>query len=381
MLPYLIVFFVVMILAIYVEKLLKKDRKSKAIIVMGIIVFILSIFAAVRNDDVGKDINSYIIPAFEWATKYDFKDFFVFGNLETGYMIFVYVITQLFGDYHFILFGLQLIVVSIMLVYAYKQRNEMSISLVVLTYLLLFYNDTLTMMRQSVAFSFVLLSILKLKEKKYINVVILYILAILFHTTAIVSIIAYIILFINLTNKINKKSKYIINIMLVVVFWVCLLFYDKLLYIFTFNIPILPTKFWAYISSSYYNIDSLSVSKSMLLFKLMWIFIAFCISKIQKHNRGEIKEFLIFLCIDLGIFFVSFKLAPVMRVGYYFSYPALLYIIPHITDMFKKDKYNRVCVNLLIFVIMLSFWYFTNVLNGEGGGTYPYKSDIITRLF
>lgn len=381
MLPYLILFFIVIIFTNHAEKLLKKNKKGRAIVVIGLTIFIISFFAAIRNDEVGKDINAYVIPPFEWAKKLDFKTFLISGNLEKGYMTYIYLCTHIFKDYHFILFGFQLIVSLIMFIYAYKQRNEMSISLVVLTYLLLFFNDTLTMMRQSIAFSLILLSIIRLKEKKYVNMMGLYILAILFHTTAVIAAVIYIILLTNSTNKINKKSKNILNITLIVAFGIGLLFYNKLLYIFTFNIPILPSKFWAYMSSSYYNMDSVTVSKSMLVFKLIWIFIAFCMSKIQNQNKDEIKECLIFLCIDLGIFFVSFKLPPVMRIGYYFSYPALLYIIPHITDIFKKDKYNRVCVNLLIFFVLISFWYFTNILNGEGGETYPYKSDIITRLF
>lgn len=379
MLPYLILFFIVIIFTNHAEKLLKKNKNNRAIVVIGLTIFIISFFAAIRNDEVGRDINTYVIPPFEWAKKLDFKTFLISGNLEKGYMTYIYLCTHIFKDYHFILFGFQLIVSLIMFIYAYKQRNEMSISLVVLTYLLLFFNDTLTMMRQSIAFSLILLSIIKLKEKKYINMMVVYILAILFHTTAVVAAVVYIILLLNSTDKINKKNKNILNVTLVVTFWIGFLFYDKLLYIFTFNIPILPSKFWAYMSSSYYNMDSITVSKSMLTFKLICIFIAFYMNKIQ--NRDEIKECLIFLCIDLGIFFVSFKLQPVMRIGYYFSYPALLYIIPHITDMFKKDKYNRICVNLLIFVVLISFWYFTNILKGEGGGTYPYKSDIITRLF
>lgn len=379
MIPYLIIFLIVLILTNYAEKLLKNNKKNRALFIIGLAIFALSFFAAVRNDNVGKDIEVYVIPTFKWAQKLDFKTFMMTGNLEKGYMLYVYIFTKIFKDYHIILFGLQLIVSSIMFIYAYKQRKNVSMTFVVLTYLLLFFNDTLTMMRQSIAFSLILLSIIELKEKKYTNVVVLYLLAILFHTTAFVAVLIYMVMWINSTNKINKRSKNILNVLVIFVFFCVIMIYDKILYIFTFNIPILPSKFFEYLSSNYYSDDSLNISKSILLFKLLCIFVAFYMYKLQ--NKGEVKISLIFLCMDLGIYFISFRLTPVMRIGYYFSYPALLNIIPQIPNMFKKDKYNKICVNIIIFIVLVSFWYFTNILNGESGGTYPYRSDIITDVF
>lgn len=339
----------------------------------------MSILAAIRNDDIGKDIETYVIPTFNWALKYNFSEFMKIGNLESGYMIFSFIITNVFKDYHFILFFIQIIISLLIYSFAYKERNRMPMWLVMTVFLLIIYNDTFTMMRQSIAVLLIILSYTSLKEKKYLKTILLYVIAILFHNTAMISILGYIFIVINYSNKITKNSKIYINIGVLVIYIICLSFYQKILYFFTFNVSLLPIRFYEYFNTEYY-LDVLSISKSVLLFKIICIFISIVYNNIFKKEEKESKLIMIFLLIDLGIYILSFKLGPIMRLGYYFSYPALLYLLPQSAKIFKKDKFNRIFSYITIIIFLFCFWFFNNIIHNESGNTYPYKSDIVINL-
>lgn len=379
MIPYVLIFCVTLLLTYYAERQIKLNNKKRAFLIMGISIFILSLFAGIRSDNVGKDIGVYVIPSFKWAQHFGFYDFMAVGDLEKGYMMFTFIITRIFNDYHFILFAMQAIVSTMIYVFAYKKRDNNSITFVIFAYLMIFFNDTFTMMRQSIACALILMSTINLKEKKYISTVILYFLAISFHTTACVSILLYIVMFLDSTSKLSAKRKKWIDIILFAGIFIGTVAYEKVLYIMTYDIPILQSKFYEYLSSIYYNADGLNISKSILIFKVLWICVAAYMSIVMK--KKEYKTSIKFLCIDICIYFVSFKLPPIMRLGQYFTYPALLNIVPKIGDIFENDKNKKVFLNAICIAFLIFFWYFTNVVHCENGGTYPYKSDIINQIF
>ena len=174
MIPYLITFGITIILTYFAEILIKNKKKILAFIIIGLSIFTLSFLAGVRNDEVGKDIGVYVTPVFEWAQEMEFQDFIKRGDVEIGYKIFVYIMTQIFNNHHYILFVMQAVISTAVYIFAYKNREKVSMTLMILTYLMIFYNDTLTMMRQSVAMGFLLVSIITFKDKKYIKTAILY---------------------------------------------------------------------------------------------------------------------------------------------------------------------------------------------------------------
>ena len=378
MIPYLLIFSVTILLTYYAERLIKSNNKKQAFLIMGICVFTLSFFAGIRSDNIGKDIETYVIPSFRWAQHFKFWDFMAVGNLEKGYMVFTFIIVRIFNDYHLVLFAMQAIVSTIIYIFAYKNKDNISMTLVIFAYLMIFFNDTFTMMRQSVACALILMSTIKLKEKRYISTAILYLLAISFHTTACISILLYVVMFLDSTSKLSENRKKWINIILFAGIFIGTIAYEKILYVITYNIPILQPKFYEYINSIYYNQDGLSISKSILIFKTLWICVVAYMSIIMKKQK--FKTSLKFLCIDMCIYIASFKLPPIMRLGEYFTYPALLNIVPKIGEIFENDKNKRICLNILCIAFLMFFWYFTNVVHYENGGTYPYKSDILINM-
>lgn len=378
MIPYLIVFLIVILNTYRAQTLYKKGYKFRGTIYVFISIIIMSVLAAVRNDEIGKDILVYVIPSFSWAQNYDFVEFMKIGNLDSGYMIFTFIITKIFNDYHWILFFIQFIISSLIYFFAYKEKEDIPMWLVMVVFLLVMYNDTLTMMRQSIAILIILLSYVSLRERKYIKTIILYISAIFFHNTAVIAIIGYLFIKINYSKKMKESKKIYANIILFIICTMCVLFYQKILYVFTFNLGWLPIRFYDYFDTEYY-LDTIIISKSTLLFKILCILISVVYNNIYKKDKIS-KLIIIFLLIDLEIYILSLRFGPIMRLGYYFSYPALLYLIPQITNILKKDKYNKICSYVIIIMSLFSFWYFNNIVHNESGNTYPYKSDILINL-
>lgn len=66
----------------------------------------------------------------------------------------------------------------------------------------------------------------------------------------------------------------------------------------------------------------------------------------------------------------------ISRIGYYFFYPAILYLTPRFLDLFKKDRINRNMGMVMLTIILLAFWIYTYPIKKDCE-TYPYKSDII----
>jgi hypothetical protein len=380
MIPYLIVYLIVLLLTYFSEKLLKKKCKSQSIFIILISIFLLSFFAAVRDDCVGKDITTYVIPVFKWAQYLNLEKFMNTGNLENGYMLYVYVVSKIFNDYHFILFFMQFMVSAVVYRYAYKNNEKFSMTLTIFTYLMLFYPDSFTMMRQFVSMSFILISLEYFENKKYIKTIITFLLAMLFHKTAIFASIAYLIIAMNnkkIFTSLNKTKK-ILRGLVFIGFFIFLINYQNIIYFFTYNINILPSKYYEYFTSSYYN-SSIVFSKLLLIYKCIWITIAYYMNNYL--NDEKIKNAFYFLIFDFFIYLISFKLTPIMRLGYYFSFSALLIIIPRISEILKKDNENKILFNVLIFCFLFFFWYFTFIKNGENGGTYPYTSEILEKMF
>lgn len=301
------------------------------------------------------------------------------GNLEKGYMLIIFIFAKLFRDYHYSLFFIQLLISIGIFAYAYKKRKNVSMIFIILVYLFLYYNETLTIMRQGISLVLILLSLEFLNERKYIKTLILYFLAIMFHTSSIISIIIYFFIILENSKVINKNSKNYIYIFIIGMIAILFIFIKPILEIFTFKIPILPDKFYRYFDSDYAT-KSIIYSKFCLLFKLVWIGISLIMLN-QKRKNKEIKLGVIFLFIDMIIYIASFKLEPLMRLGLYFSFPSMMIIVPKVATIFKRNNRNQITVNACVIFLLIFWWIYMYGLTGSGGDTCPYTSSILTNFW
>lgn len=385
MLPYLVVFAIVIICTINAEKCFEENKKKKGIILVVISCLIMSILAAIRSDAVGKDIAIYVKPVFVWASNMSFLEYIKIGDLEKGYLLFVFIITKIFKDYHVILFFIELIITSSIYYFAYEERKKISMTMVIFIFLFMMYNDTFTMMRQYMALAFILISFIQLNKRNFIATIILFVLAVSMHVSSILTIIAYFIYIFENNDKISNRNKSLMNMLIIFFTFIITIAAKELVYFFTNIITILPGKLYYYFTTNYYN-DVYSISTSILLLKIIFLILTIVYTYTSNRNNKEkniCKTAILYMFIDLSIFISSGNLASLMRLGYYFWYPAVLVMIPKMKNIKIKDaneKITKYLIQTLIIILICSNWIFNFVIHNESGATVPYKSEFIEIL-
>lgn len=361
------------------QKKFEIKRKKEGIFFSILAILIPSILAGIRATTVGSDTAGYVERSFYQAlNSTSLSSFIEKSELEVGYNVFTYIIAKIFRDIHWILFIIQLIVCSIVYKMAYDRRNQISMPMLMLVYFTVFYSMSLNIARQAIAIAIILYTIKLMEDKKYIKTVLLFWLAFQFHTSAIFALFLYIIIYIN-QKKINRKSKIMITFFMIVFLIMIVISYEQILYYMTFDLEIIPHKFYNYLNSDYVN-EAIDISLIEVAFKGIWIFLSVLYIIINKKNKEyKIDSYIMFLIIDLCMFFISAKVSNAFRMGYYYGMTAMMLTIPALTSVFKQDKTNKTISTILIGAILIAYWFYCNILY-RGAGIYPYVSDIIPIL-
>lgn len=378
---YILCFTLTIIFTILAEKNLKKKNKKKAIFFSIIAIFIPTFICGIRNSEVGRDIEIYVSPILKQALKLNFLPYMHSSNTERGYMVFVYIISKISSSLNVLLFFIQLIPCTATFIFAYSYRKEIPMWFVMTTYLLTWYLRSYTMMRQSIAVAFILLSIITFQKKQIFKTIILFTLAVLFHKSAIVATGLYFVIYVCDIKKINFKSKIMIFAGLFVIMCGMIFFYESIIRYLSYDVGILPERFAGYLNSQFAT-EELQVSFSETMYRLIFILLGllYCtiINKKEKKDTNFIK-FFIFYLISMGPYIISFKVSNAERMNYYYYYPSLLYIVPGLTKIVKNNKVNKIIISTFLIAILFAFWFFKYPIK-KNCETYPYKTEIIKFL-
>lgn len=375
---YIICFVLTTIFTYLAQKQFEKNNKS-GIIFSFYAILIPSIVAGLRALDVGRDVSSYVTPVINASRYYNFTDYMNhLYYLETGYKIFGYLITKITLSPNFFLFIIQFITILFIFLFAYKNRNRISMTFVMITYLLLWYCTSLTFMRQSIAMAIIIYSITFFLDKKYFNTMILFFLAVSFHSSAFVSLVIYGLIFIFQSN-LKIKTKQLIYMGIIFLLITLAMFFKEIVYFFTYVVSILPGKYYGYIL---YYLEEENVTRGAdLILKLFCIFMTLIYIRYANKNDNKIdaKVILLLLFIDISTFVISYQIVNINRVGLYFFYPAVFYILPNVNKSFKNVNKMRNLASFIC-VIVMCIWWFWRFPISQWCETFPYRSDIITFL-
>lgn len=359
------------------ESCFKSNKKYCGIFCLFMVILIFSFFAGIRADDVGRDMGFYVTNIFERAQKYDFGRYFEICNetsVESGYCIFVYLISLITSDYHVLLFMIQFLTCTSVMYFGYKMKPNINLFTFVLIYFFTLYLKSYTIMRQSMAVGFVMVSIILFKEKSYLKCGLFFVLAYYFHNSAIVALSIYCIMYICNSNKLNNKSKNILLFSIIVVAMIICLFYKNIIYIFTYNIAILPVKFYNYLNGAFYS-NSIEIVKTDAILKIICILISVCVFIKDRKKITENKVFFLLLILDFLLFIISFRMTNISRIGYYYFYPALLYVLSRVEIVLAKKLVNRMGFFVIVMSIVGGFWFYTYPIKKDCE-TFPYRTNI-----
>ena len=149
------------------------------------------LIAGLRDSTVGSDTDLYVIPIFNGIASngqnlMEFID--SYPGMEWGYLLLTFVIAQLTDQSVFLLLSIHVLIILPLYMTAMKWREYLSPVLFMFIYYMIFFQESLSIARQSIALSFSMLAFTFFLEKKYIKYVVFTLCAFLFHQTALVAL-------------------------------------------------------------------------------------------------------------------------------------------------------------------------------------------------
>lgn len=160
------------------------NRKWKELLWVAVIALPLSILGGLRSG-IGTDYFNYckIFQLISFRSLSGLADV----RLEYGFVLLVKGVQLITSSYAVCFFVIQFITLFAAFYCFSKLRSKMDMTIAVLLYYLICYHQSLNVIRQSLAVSFVMLALVYFTEKKYIFYAACNLLAVLFHYSAIVT--------------------------------------------------------------------------------------------------------------------------------------------------------------------------------------------------
>lgn len=365
---YYIVAFIISLIGIYFANVTYKNKLQFCFFSM-IALLPPIIIAGFRDHTIGADTDFYILPIFNQATRYFSRfDEFVDANPNTDYLYLLYtwIVTRIIRESCFFLCVNHLIILLPMYVAALKSRKYLSPVCFFLIYYLVFYQDSLSIVRQSMAISFSTLAFAYFLQKKYKQYALLMAIAFGFHNTVILTFLYPVLLWYLRKYPLNKyKGKYFFWVILGIVAIINLNF----LLMFMINSGVIGTKYLIYTSESDTFKGGLGATNFVV--KLVVIYFVYKFRKVHKENVFVDFSFVLSI-LDLMLCLCALLMEPLDRFS---LYPRLMSCItlPYLFKISENEhRGNLLMLKNVLFLFFIAFWYYVYIF-GDQGSTSDYK--------
>ena len=369
---YLLFFFMSFFFCYISEQMFKKKKKQLGFLSSTISIIILCLLSALRSTEVGGDINGYLLPNFKLATSYNnFKDFYSFtsNQIEILFSLLIYIFSKI-NNLMLLFFTIQLFVLVPVYFVLYKNRNHCSIITGYIVYIFLFYNFSLSGMRQAIATSFMYLSIDYLMNKRYLKFILLGFIAFLFHKGVIIPLVVITtILFFE--NKKLYKCLLIIGANILIIFFIFYNQFAKLLSeIFLYINPRYSYYIFTYLNESIHW-NNIHMTEAVIKSSIVLC----CIFFGHYHNKDNIRNISILVFSLLGRYFIllNARMYEALRIAYYFDIFCIT-LVGNTVYQLKKRLNKRI---IIFYLIVSSFLYWIYFIMYIGA----YKTNIYIYIF
>lgn len=364
---YLITFF-----ASYLLLKISRTKKNKVVKFVAVFLALLlpSILAGMRDYSIGTDIEVYGNIWFDRAVAYTkTRDLFAYlkwansSSIGVVYALVNYIVACFTSNSHWFYFILNLLTNGLIYKAAKDNEDIVDVPFAMLVYYLLFYNQSLNILRQSLALAFTLCSFKDIRENNVFKLLIWSILAILSHNSAIVIIALFLIYKgVNSNFKIYMKLTIFIGNVIVVVGF-------SQIGSFLLKIGVLSSRYESFLSTfqrggAYTRLFLLCLPNLLMLFLL-----------IKRNNAVKEAEAFKYYTVSATILsFLAFRMTYITRVALYFD----IFYILSIPLVWKNMKINvvnqRKSLNKIIIILYLIFYWMFVYVYKQSGATVPYIS-------
>lgn len=397
MAPYIICFTISCIFARLDEFFRKKNSKPLSVCFALLAILIPCILAGARNIGVGTDTIAYASPLFHTIRLHNYNIIGLFqspysSNIEPVTLLLYYFVSVVFDDIFWALFFTELICLLpvYLAIRASSIKSELK-WLALFTYFCLFYCFTLNIMRQMMATCVLLYAFKYLKQKETGKYLIIVLLSMLIHKTAILGIFVWILyatcsgkrFYLNDITDIKylskKKSKFarineklyhnrVILLILYILVGISILFLIR-------NI----IEALAFIKPSFaYQLENINFSfnPSVAPFCLMILYIIPGLLIYRKMVKKQIEyRFMVFACFMAVILWQLQGISSEMyRMAFYF-WVFIIFAVPYFIQGFS-DKQTRIFFTIYYVFLMCVNWYYYFVIC-NAGEVVPYTSQLL----
>lgn len=288
-------------------------------------------------------------------------------SVEYFFLVYNYLCSKIFTEYQFYLILCYIIIITPVYIIAMSKRTELNPVFSMMFFYLVFYNESLNLMRQYISIIFAFMATIYLSDDKIRKSLIFSIIAIGIHNSSIIILIIYPIY--RMLNKYSFRKytmMYILLFLGIVGFLVSL---DSL------NIVILDSseRF-----SKYLNDQSGTLSSSTIILYLLIVTILFLSVKFCSTRKMEFFALIAFLAFIFNfastISHTMYRLSLIFNISSCISIPYALNCVGK-NNLIVRRKYFAV-LRFLMISLVLYYWYFSVVLRGSNE-TYPYTSIIL----
>ena len=329
-------------------------------------ILLLASLAGIRSNNIGDDVNSYILYAFQRALSYaSIKEVFTKGLLEPGYELLCYICSRIYPDIHILHFVTAFIICSGVYLFAKEYVTKIDVAFAMFIFMMLYFNTSLNIVRQFLSIAVYLFGCKYLFRHKYSLYFFCCLIAISFHSSGIISVFVG-VLYIFLADGKRKKLKIMTVVVGSILSVVCLRHITALLSSFS----IIPSKYLKYFSvEGNSSVFIQIVSRAPVLFLCVF----FLRDLLFYDEKSHI--YFCFLLIDCIIGASSPLIGDASRFSLYFGVWQMI-LIPEIVRVAKyrfKDGGIKFKLGLVAFFSL--YWIYCVVIRNFGG-TFPFETDV-----
>lgn len=338
-----------------------KNQGKKRMFFFFLAVLIPSLLAAFRTEAIGTDTSFYVKNSFYNAKFYhSFWTYNHYYSMEFLYNLLVYIAQKMTGNIQYLYFFFEVVILGFTLGACYHERDKVPMHYSYGFFLLLYYNRSLNMVRQTLALSVVLYAFHFIREKKLFKYLLFVYIASLFHSTAIFAVIAY-----PLSRFISGKNGALYKFFILGFSIMFLLGYQEIIMLLIKQ-QILPAKYIYYTNS-----EGVFVILIEFFRKFVFLVLFFLFSKSLKRLNKENSIFIFYMALDFVLYCISFKATYAQRISYYFGYFDI-FLIPQLI-LCTNGKLSKRTMKMILIVGFVVYWFiYYCVLKYDQ--TYPYIS-------
>ena len=331
------------------------------------------LIAGLRDSTVGFDVELYVLLVFNdiVSNGHNLIDFInLYSDLEIGYLFLNYVIAQVTDLSFVLLLCIHILIIIPLYVTAMKLRMYFPPVLFMFIFYMIFFQETLSIVRQSIALSLSIFAITLFWEKKYVYYVVCMFIAFLFHQTAVIALSFPMIYYFIDRFSIRQNSMVLIGVVLVVALF--FLNIDNIL-IWMIESGYVDMKFLKYTSAD----DTFTPVLGAANFVVKIVTIAYFIYVMVLYKPDTIlKFFLVVAVLDMLFSLCALIVQPLDRISLYYRLMTCIsipYIIYHYPIIYSDDEtpYARPIEGLFC-VLLFVFWFYVYML-GNYDDTADYQ--------